>query len=90
MCNIRYRRDLLHLRRRRDQLGVPHRHADDQLRVHFQRGLPCAGGLFAGIGNVDGTAGADIVAWGAKDGNNFCLVSSGTGAAVRLSTQDMR
>lgn len=47
-------------------------------------------GLIAGIANVDGIAGADIVAWGAKDGNNFCVVSSGTGAAVRLSSQDMR
>lgn len=47
-------------------------------------------GLIAGIANVDGIAGADIVAWGAKDGNNFCLVSSGTGAAERLSGQDMR
>ena len=47
-------------------------------------------GLIAGIGNFDGIAGADIVAWGAKDGNNFCLVSGGTGAAERLSGQDMR
>ena len=47
-------------------------------------------GLIAGIANVDGVPGADIVAWGAKDGNNFCLVSSGTGAAQRLSSQDMR
>ena len=47
-------------------------------------------GLIAGIGNVDGIAGADVVTWGAKDGNNFCVVSSGTGAAERLSSQDMR
>jgi hypothetical protein len=47
-------------------------------------------GLIAGIANVDGIAGADVVAWGAKDGNNFCLVSSATGVAERLSGQDMR
>ena len=48
------------------------------------------GGLFAGIANADGVAGADLLLWGAKDGNNFCLVSGGTGAAVRHSGQDMR
>jgi hypothetical protein len=47
-------------------------------------------GLVAGIADVDGIPGADVVAWGAKDGNNFCLISSGVGAAVRLSSQDMR
>ena len=47
-------------------------------------------GLFAGIANVDAIAGADLLLWGAKDGNNFCLVSGGSGAAQRQSSQDMR
>jgi hypothetical protein len=48
------------------------------------------GGLIAGIANVDGVTGADLLLWGAKDGNNFCLVSGGIGAAERRSGQDMR
>jgi hypothetical protein len=46
--------------------------------------------LRAGIANVDGIRGADLLLWGAKDGNNFCIVSGGTGAAARQSGQDMR
>jgi hypothetical protein len=47
-------------------------------------------GFVAGVANVDGVAGEDLVLWGAKDGNNFCLVSGGTGTAQRQSSQDMR
>jgi hypothetical protein len=46
--------------------------------------------LRAGIASVDGIRGADLLLWGAKDGNNFCIVSGGTGSAARLSGQDMR
>ncbi len=56
----------------------------------FKSSYLAQAGLIAGIGNVDGIAGADVVAWGAKDGNNFCVISSGTGAAARHSSQDMR
>lgn len=47
-------------------------------------------GAIAGIAKADGTGGADLLLWGAKDNNNFCIVSSGTGAAERWSSQDMR
>jgi len=56
----------------------------------FKSSYLAQAGLIAGIGNVDGIAGADVVAWGAKDGNNFCVISSGIGAAARQSSQDMR
>jgi hypothetical protein len=45
-------------------------------------------GLLAGIGRFGGNAGADLLLWG--DGNNFCIVPGGTGAAQRQSRQDMR
>jgi hypothetical protein len=52
--------------------------------------LPLNSPLVAGIGRVDGIPGADLLLWGAKDGNNLCVVSGGVGAAQRQSAQDMR
>jgi len=56
----------------------------------YSAGQLSGAGLVAGIAKVDGTGGADLLLWGAKDSNNFCLVSNGTGAASRHSSQDMR
>jgi hypothetical protein len=47
-------------------------------------------GLLAGIAKFDDAPGSDLLLWGAKDGNNFCVISSGTGPAQRHSSQDMR
>lgn len=56
----------------------------------FPVGQLFSAGAFAGVARADGVAGADLLLWGAKDNNNFCIVSSGTGAAERWSSQDMR
>lgn len=47
-------------------------------------------GLSVGVANADGVGGTDLLLWGAKDTNNFCIVTNGTGAADRWSSQDMR
>jgi len=67
----------------------------DSCALTFGQTQLSGSGLMVGIGQFDGTSGADILIWGSSSeqddyGNNFCIVSGGTGAAQRQSRQDMR
>jgi hypothetical protein len=66
----------------------------NQCGLTFGQKQLSAGGLLVGTGRFAGNLGADILLWGVSEqddsGNNFCIVSGGTGAAQRQSRQDMR